>query len=81
MPQPPLRYRSSDEDSDRWSQFRFRPGDIVISTRSKHGTTWMQMICALLVFQSTDLPMPLSDLSPWWYSDTAASSGSRQTMM
>jgi aryl sulfotransferase len=65
MPQPPLRYQSSDEDSGRWSQFRFRPGDIVISTRSKHGTTWMQMICALLVFQSTDLPMPLADLSPW----------------
>nr|WP_240942776.1 sulfotransferase domain-containing protein [Planosporangium thailandense] len=45
--------------------FPFRPGDIVISTRSKSGTTWMQMICALLVFGSPDLPAPLAELSPW----------------
>ena len=41
--------------------------NIVISTRSKSGTTWMQMICALLVFPSSDeLPLPASaQLSPW----------------
>jgi aryl sulfotransferase len=61
----PIRYRSPDEDSRRWLDFDFRPGDIVISTRSKCGTTWVQMICALLVFQSPDLPTPLSELSPW----------------
>jgi hypothetical protein len=60
-----IRYRSADEDSNRWLDFRFRPGDIVISTRSKSGTTWMQMICALLIFQSPDLPAPLPHLSPW----------------
>lgn len=60
-----MRYRSADEDSARWLQFRFRPGDIVISTRSKSGTTWMQMICALLVFGSPELPAPLAQLSPW----------------
>src|SRR4051812_37857822 len=58
-------YRSPDEDSSRWQQFRWRDSDIVISTRSKHGTTWMQMICALLVFQSSELPAPLPRLSPW----------------
>lgn len=61
----PVRYRSSEEDSERWRRFRFRDGDIVISTRSKSGTTWMQMICALLVFQSPRLPAPLAELSPW----------------
>jgi len=59
------RYRSDDEDSGRWDGFVFRPGDIVISTRAKSGTTWMQMICALLVLQTPDLPEPLGTLSPW----------------
>ncbi len=62
---PPIRYRSPDEDSARWLEFAFREGDIVISTRSKSGTTWMQMICALLVFQCPQLPHPLPQLSPW----------------
>ncbi len=61
----PRRYRSGDEDSGRWVGFAFRDGDVVISTRSKHGTTWVQMICALLVFRTADLPAPLSELSPW----------------
>ena len=65
MDSEPVRYRSADEDSARWLDFDFRPGDIVISTRSKSGTTWMQMICALLVFQTKMLPRPLADLSPW----------------
>ena len=65
MPPAPVRYQSPDEDSARWSGFPFRDGDIVISTRSKSGTTWMQMICALLVFQTAELPAPLGDLSPW----------------
>jgi len=59
------RYVSAHEDSARWDGFEFRDGDIVISTRSKSGTTWMQMICALLVFQTSELPAPLSSLSPW----------------
>ncbi len=61
----PVRYTSADEDSARWEGFPFRPGDIVISTRSKSGTTWMQMICALLIFQTPELPAPLGKLSPW----------------
>lgn len=65
MPVQPYRYESSDEDSGRWIGFPVRRGDIVISTRSKSGTTWMQMICALLVFGSPQLPRPLGELSPW----------------
>ena len=61
----PVRYQSADEDSGRWTGFAFRDGDIVISTRSKSGTTWAQMICALLIFQRSEPPAPLSELSPW----------------
>jgi hypothetical protein len=61
----PVRYVSDDEDSGRWRGFEFRRGDIVVSTRSKHGTTWAQMICALLVFQGPGLPAPLWEVSPW----------------
>ncbi|MGZ4714071.1 MAG: sulfotransferase domain-containing protein [Acidimicrobiia bacterium] len=60
-----VRYTSPDEDSARWDGFPRRDGDIVISTRTKHGTTWMQNICALLIFRTTELPAPIADLSPW----------------
>jgi aryl sulfotransferase len=49
----------------RWADFSFRQGDVVISALPKTGTTWMQMICALLVFQTPVLPAPLQELSPW----------------
>lgn len=61
----PHRYRSAEEDSDRWNRFPFREGDIVVSTRSKSGTTWMQQICLSLVHGSAALPAPLGELSPW----------------
>jgi aryl sulfotransferase len=61
----PIHYQWPGEDSGRWLGFRFRPGDIVISTRRSTGTTWMQMICALLIFQTPELPDPLWHLSPW----------------
>jgi aryl sulfotransferase len=64
MPVQPVHYVSADEDSRRWDRFRFREGDIVVSTRSKSGTTWVQTICALLL-HGPDLPAPLSALSPW----------------
>ena len=68
----PVRYRSADEDSGRWVGFPFRDGDIVISTRSKSGTTWLQMVVALLVFQTPVLPRPLTELSPWLWTGPQA---------
>jgi len=61
----PRRYPSPREDSTRWLGFPFRDGDIVISSPSKTGTTWAQMICALLIFAEPRLPAPLGRLSPW----------------
>lgn len=54
----------SDDRNAQLQAFPFRAGDIVISTPAKCGTTWMQMICALLVFQTPELPAPLYELSP-----------------
>ncbi len=59
------RYHNSLFDSARWNNFEFRDGDIVICTPAKCGTTWTQMICALLIFQTTELEKPLSQYSPW----------------
>jgi len=61
----PVRYRSLVADSARWDEFEFRTGDIVISTPPKCGTTWVQMLCALLIFDGPDLSAPLDELSPW----------------
>ena len=65
MTSQPVRYTSADEDSGRWEGFPFRDGDIVIGTRSKTGTTWVQMICALLIFQTPQLDGPIGWYSPW----------------
>ena len=62
---PARRYVSPEEDSGRWLRFGFREGDIVVSARSKHGTTWVQTILLLLIHQQPDLPAPLAQLSPW----------------
>lgn len=59
------RYRGIVYDSARWEGFEPRPGDIVISTPPKCGTTWTQMICYLLIFQESELDRPLAEISPW----------------
>ncbi len=58
-------YQSLVADSRRWHGFEHRDDDIVISTPSKAGTTWTQMLVALLVFDSPDFPDRLGVVSPW----------------
>ena len=57
-------YRTWIIDSRRWEHYRPRPGDIVIATYPKCGTTWMQRIVDLLVFQTPE-PRPIMQISPW----------------
>ncbi len=60
-----VRYRSIVQDSARWTRFPFRADNIVISTPPKSGTTWMQTLCAMLVFDEITFNRPLTDISPW----------------
>ncbi len=62
---PRTRSASLIFDSARWAEVELRPGDIVVSTPPKSGTTWVQMLCALLVFDGPAFPAPLERLSPW----------------
>jgi len=59
MPSRPAQrtYRTWILDSRRWESYRPRRDDIVIATYPKSGTTWMQRIVSLLVFQKTE-PLP-----------------------
>ncbi|CAN5518392.1 sulfotransferase domain-containing protein [soil metagenome] len=62
---PALReYRTWVMDSRRWAPYQPRAGDIIIATYPKCGTTWMQRIVNLLIFQTPD-PAPLDRISPW----------------
>ena len=60
-----VRYRNLVYDSARWEGFEFREDDIVICTPPKCGTTWTQMLVAMLVLDATEFDRPLAKISPW----------------
>ena len=57
-------YRHAFFDSRRWEEIAHRPGDIVISTSMKAGTTWMQGIVRNVLWPSGDLHGGSVE-SPW----------------
>jgi aryl sulfotransferase len=64
LPERTRIYQHPALDSTRWDGFAPRAGDIVVSTSYKTGTTWMQTILSLLIFDG-DPPAPPLSLSPW----------------
>ena len=51
-------------DSTAWDSFKFRDGDVIISTYAKSGTTWMQQIVSQLIFAGAE-GIDVPKLSPW----------------
>ena len=65
MTEPASRiYKSWTTDSRRWDHYVPRDDDVVIATYPKCGTTWMQRIVDLLIFQTPEA-RPIFLLSPW----------------
>ncbi|MBV9991712.1 MAG: sulfotransferase domain-containing protein [Alphaproteobacteria bacterium] len=51
-------------DSKHWDRYKPRPGDVVVASFPKVGTTWTQRIVSLLIFQSA-APVPIVQTHPW----------------
>lgn len=62
---PPRVYRGLITDSARWGSFRHRPGDVVICTPPKSGTTWAQAIVAMLLAGHDGVDLVNGTTSPW----------------
>lgn len=62
--EPLHKVRTHVLDSERWQGYRPRPDDIIIATAPKCGTTWMQRIVGMLIFQSPE-PFSIWEASPW----------------
>lgn len=58
-------YQNMIFDSARWQEFSLRDDDVLVCTSYKAGTTWTQMVCALIIHGTPNLPAPMSELSPW----------------
>jgi aryl sulfotransferase len=65
LPERTRVYENHHLDSPRWDRFETRPGDILITTAYKSGTTWTQTIVANLLFGEGEIPGPIMDISPW----------------
>ena len=61
----PLRaFKDRVRDSKHWERYTPRPGDVVVATFPKVGTTWTQRIVSMLIFQSA-APVPIVSTHPW----------------
>jgi len=59
-------YKHALTDTDRWDAYIPRDDDVFVCTLGKNGTTWMQAICALLIFREPELDFNPAQRSPWF---------------
>ncbi|WP_238367223.1 sulfotransferase domain-containing protein [Mesobacterium pallidum] len=52
-------------DSRRWDHVAIRPGDVIVVTPPKSGTTWMQTMIALLLSGDPQVETDLPIRAPW----------------
>jgi aryl sulfotransferase len=52
-------------DNRRWDRIALRPGDVIVATPPKCGTTWMQIIIALLLSGDPEVEPALAVNMPW----------------
>ncbi|MCO6382746.1 sulfotransferase domain-containing protein [Oceanicola sp. 502str15] len=62
---PEKSYKSAVSDSTRWAEFVPRPGDIVVVTPPKSGTTWAQALLAMLIAGDPEVDAQTALKSPW----------------
>jgi aryl sulfotransferase len=63
--EPMRTWKTVHADSRVWSRFERRPGDVIISTPPKSGTTMMQGIVWALLWADGDAPADPWEVGPW----------------
>ena len=58
-------YQNHHLDSTRWERYQPRPGDIIVTTSYKAGTTFAQHMLLHLLYGKRDPVPQLSEVSPW----------------
>lgn len=53
-------------DTSRWQHFNPRPDDVFVCTLPKNGTTWMQSLVCMILFESAELDFVPQAYSPWF---------------